>query len=47
MTQLKLSSHYQENAGFLSSSECYDYDPTKPIESEYNQKRDQIRAIAQ
>ena len=34
------------NAGFLSGSERYNYDPEKPIKPEYLDKRDQLRAIA-
>ena len=35
------------NAGFLSGSERYNYDPQKPIKAEYLEKRDRLRAIAQ
>ena len=34
------------NAGFLSGSERYNYDPKKPIPPEFITKRDQIREIA-
>jgi len=34
------------NAGFLSGSERYNYDPEKPIKEEYLEKRDRLRAIA-
>lgn len=35
------------NAGFLSGSERYNYDPKKPIPPEFIAKRDQLREIAQ
>lgn len=35
------------NAGFLSGSERYNYDPKKPIKPEYLDKRDRLRAVAQ
>ncbi|UHG94244.1 aldo/keto reductase [Spirosoma oryzicola] len=34
------------NAGFLSGSERYNYDPKKPIPAEYLTKRDKLKAIA-
>ncbi|GAB2699722.1 aldo/keto reductase [Mucilaginibacter koreensis] len=34
------------NAGFLSGSERYNYDPKKPIPQEYIVKRDKLKAIA-
>jgi D-threo-aldose 1-dehydrogenase len=35
------------NAGFLSGSERYNYDPKKSINPEYLEKRDKLRAVAQ
>ncbi|QJD94426.1 aldo/keto reductase [Mucilaginibacter robiniae] len=35
------------NAGFLSGSERYNYDPSKPIPTEYIAKRDKLREISQ
>ena len=34
------------NAGFLSGSERYNYDPKKPIKPEYLEKRDKLQAVA-
>ena len=34
------------NAGFLSGSDRYNYDPKKPIKPEYLEKRDKLQAIA-
>lgn len=35
------------NAGFISGSDRYNYDPQKPIPAEYLTKRDKLQAIAQ